>query len=312
LKDEKKQHEWVFGPVPSRRLGRSLGVDLVPFKTCTFDCIYCQLGPTTCKSAEIKEWVPTLAVIDNVKQVLPRTSPDYVTISGSGEPTLHSGLAEIIQAIKSYTDIPIALLTNGSLFWKPEVRDAALMADLVIPSLDAGTESDFLDVNRPHESLRLEMVIDGLLSFSEEYMGRVWLEVFLLEGINTGENGLSNMIHVADRMKPEKIQLNTVSRPPCEAYAKPVSREHIVSIGDRFGKTCEVIADFQLVHELPEFTAKREDVLTLLRHRPCTINGIGAGLGIHVNEATKYVQELLERNEIKTIEQSGEKYYVPV
>jgi len=312
LKDESKQHEWVFGPVPSRRLGRSLGVDLVPFKTCTFDCIYCQLGLTTCKTVEMKEWAPTQKIIENVRRALPETSPDYVTVSGSGEPTLHSKLADIIEAIKSITDIPVALLTNGSLFWRPDVRDAALMADLVIPSLDAGTEKDFLEVNRPHESLSLEMVIDGLLSFSGIFKGRVWLEIFLLEGINMGEPGIAKMIEVTNKMKPERIQLNTVSRPPCEAHAKPVSKERMESVANRFGPNCEVIADFQHVHALPEFSAKRDDVLVLLKHRPCTMSGIAAGLGIHVNEATKYVQELLERNEIKTTKQSGEKYYVPV
>ncbi len=311
MSQAERQAKRVFGPVPSRRLGRSLGVDLVPFKTCTFDCIYCQLGPTTCKTSLIKEWVPTTEVIDDVRDVLPRTSPDYVTISGSGEPTLHSGLGEIIDAIKSLTDTPVALLTNGSIFWKPDVRAAASMVDLVIPSLDAGTEDGFRKVNRPHESLSLAQVVDGLNVFCREFTGEVWLEVFLVDGVNANEVEVPEMVRLVEGMNPDKVQLNTVSRPPCESFARPVPKDELSSYAERFGPNCEVIADFQGVHELAEFTARRDDVLVLLKHRPCTIEGIAAGLGIHVNEVVKYVEELLDRKEIVAAEQSGEVYYTP-
>jgi len=164
----------VFGPVPSRRLGRSLGVDLVPYKTCTFDCIYCQLGCTTDKTIDRREWVPLGDLLEDVKAALVR-EPDYVTLSGSGEPTLYARLGELIAGIRSMTSVPVAVLTNGSLFWKPEVRKELLQADLVVPSLDAGTERSYLQVNRPHSEVTFERLIEGLEAFGREYAGQLWL-----------------------------------------------------------------------------------------------------------------------------------------
>ncbi len=307
-----KDRKYVFGPVPSRRLGRSLGVDLVPFKTCTYNCIYCQLGPTTCRTLERREWVPTDDILEQVKDALETTSPDYVTISGSGEPTLHTELGRIIDGIKSVTDIPLALLTNGSLLWMPEVRDAVGPVDLVIPSLDAGTDEGFRRVNRPVDGLSFEQVIDGLVSFREYFHREVWLEIFLLAGLTACENEVAKMIDLAERMYFDRVQLNTVSRPPCEDYAYPVPEAQMLRYAARFGTNAEIIADFCHTHDLSEFAAKREDVLNMLRHRPCTVDGIAGGLGIHVNEAVKYIQELLERNEIATTELDGKMYYVPV
>ena len=153
---------YVFGPVPSRRLGRSLGVDLVPFKTCSFDCLYCQLGKTTCRTIERREWAPLDEVIEQVKEKL-SAKPDYITLSGSGEPTLYSRLDEAIDRIKRLTDTPVAVLTNGSLLWMDEVQRQLAAADLVMPSLDAGDETTFQLVNRPHESLHFEQVLSGLI-----------------------------------------------------------------------------------------------------------------------------------------------------
>ncbi|MGD2175646.1 MAG: radical SAM protein, partial [Candidatus Brocadiaceae bacterium] len=157
----------VFGPVPSRRLGRSLGIDLVPFKTCSYDCIYCQLGRTTLKTTERREWVPLDLVLEEVEEKL-NSEPDYITLSGSGEPTLFSRLGELIGHIKNITDIPVAVLTNGSLLWRKTVRDNLQEADLVIPSLDAGNESMFRYVNRPAPQLSFYEVAEGLITFRRE------------------------------------------------------------------------------------------------------------------------------------------------
>ena len=170
---------YVFGPVPSRRLGRSLGVDLVPLKTCSYDCIYCQLGRTTCKTIERKEWVPLDAVLNELEGKL-STRPDYITLSGSGEPTLYSRLDEVIERIKSITDIPVAVLTNGSLLWQEDVQQQLAAADLVMPSLDAGDPATFHLVNRPHEALTFEKMLSGLIAFRQHFHGRYWLEVLLL------------------------------------------------------------------------------------------------------------------------------------
>jgi wyosine [tRNA(Phe)-imidazoG37] synthetase (radical SAM superfamily) len=199
---------YVFGPVPSRRLGRSLGVDVVPFKTCTYDCIYCQLGRTTCKTIERKEWVPLESVLDEVNAKL-STRPDYITLSGSGEPTLFSPLGELIDGIKRMTSVPIALLTNGSLLWQADVRGAVQDVDLLIPSLDAADEGMFRRVNRPHEAVSFDRLIDGLVASREACRGQYWLEVLLLAGYTGTEGEVNKLAQYASRIKPDRIQLNT-------------------------------------------------------------------------------------------------------
>jgi len=184
----------VYGPVFSRRLGHSLGLDLVPLKVCSYDCLYCQLGRTTELTADRREYVRAKTIVAEVESLhAGGVRPDYITVSGSGEPTLHSGLGKIIRRIKEVTSIPVAVLTNGSLLWRPEVRRAVGRADLVLPSLDAGDERMFRRINRPHPSLTFETMLTGLQGFVTEYPGEVWLEVFLTNGIN------------ADRGHVEKI-----------------------------------------------------------------------------------------------------------
>jgi len=300
----------VFGPVPSRRLGRSLGVDLVPFKTCTYDCVYCQLGRTTCKTVERKEWVPFDAVVAQVREKL-AAAPDYITLSGSGEPTLYSRLGELIASIKSMTKTPVAVLTNGSLLWKEEVRQGLADADLVVPSLDAGDERLFQEVNRPHSSIEFERMVEGLVEFRKTFRGACWLEVFLLGGMTATLSEVDKIAEIVERMRPDRVQLNTVTRPPAEDFALPVSHEDMERFAARLGDRAEVIADFRAVHAKSEFTAKREDVLDTLRRRPCTVDDIAEGLAMHANEAIKYVTELLERGDI-VAETTGDRTYYKI
>ena len=289
--------KYTYGPVPSRRLGRSLGVDLIPFKICSYDCIYCQLGRTTNKTIELKEYFPIDEILRDVKQRLTEISrPDYITLAGSGEPTLHSGIDEIIRRIKEITDIPVAVLTNGSLFWMDKVRESVLGADLIIPSLDAGDEKTFRHVNRPHRDISFEKMVDGLCSLRKSYSGQIWLEVFLINGITANEEEILKIKACVDRIVPEYVQLNTAVRTPVESFVDRVTEEKMEEIAGIFGSSCEIIADYSGVHNLDEFTASREDVLELLKRRPCTIEDISAGLNIHRNETIKYVEELLDKN----------------
>jgi wyosine [tRNA(Phe)-imidazoG37] synthetase (radical SAM superfamily) len=298
----------VFGPVPSRRLGRSLGVDLVPFKTCTYDCIYCQLGRTTRKTVERREWFPLDEVLDEVESSLAST-PDYITLSGSGEPALYSRIGELIAGIKRMTEVPVAVLTNGSLLTDAEGRAGLASADLVIPSLDAGDAAAFRYVNRPHRDIDFDAMVEGLVALRREHPGPLWLEVFLLGGVTAMPAEVAKIAEIAGRIDPDRVQLNTVTRPPAESYAYPVPREEMERLASTFGERAEVIADYRGTHQRPEFAARREDVLDLLRRRPCTTGDIANGLGVHRNEVVKHIEELMARGALATEDSNGEVYY---
>lgn len=303
-----KKGNYIFGPVPSRRLGRSLGVDLVPFKTCSYDCVYCQLGRTTNKTTERKEWVPLKDVIGQLKDHL-NSKPDYITLSGSGEPTLFSRLDELIFKIKEITDIPVAVLTNGSLLWLPEVRYALKNADMVVPSLDAGSNHIFQYVNRPHPDITFSKMLQGLVDFRKAYRGQYWLEVFLLAGVTTPDAEINRLKTCIDAIQPDLVQVNTVTRPPTEDFAEPVPKKQLEVIAAQLYEKAEVIADYRDVHKEKDFTARREDILTLLQRRPCSIEDIAAGLGLHRNEVVKYIEELSAEGKIEARPQNQRLYY---
>jgi wyosine [tRNA(Phe)-imidazoG37] synthetase (radical SAM superfamily) len=306
INNKKRKH--IFGPVPSRRLGRSLGIDLVPFKTCSYDCIYCQLGRTTNKTLERKEWVPLQDVIYQLKDHL-QSKPDYITLSGSGEPTLFSRLDELILVIKEITNIPVAMLTNGSLLWLPEVRNALKFVDVVAPSLDAGSSQIFQYVNRPHPDITFSKMIQGLVDFRKAYSGRYWLEIFLLAGVTTPEAEINRLKTCIAAIQPDLVQVNTVTRPPAENFAEPVPKKQLEAITAQLYERAEVIADYKDVHKEKDFTARREDILTLLQRRPCSIEDIAAGLNLHRNEVVKYIEELSAESKVEAKPQNQQLYY---
>jgi wyosine [tRNA(Phe)-imidazoG37] synthetase (radical SAM superfamily) len=303
---------YLYGPVPSRRLGRSLGVDLVPLKTCTYDCIYCQLGRTTNKTTEQKEYAPIEEILVELERRLALGPvPDYVSLAGSGEPTLNSRIGELIGRIKKLTDIPVAVLTNGSLLWMRSVRDALMEADLVLPSLDAGDERLFRHVNRPHKDINFEQMTEGLITFRERFHKPVWLEVFLLAGITGIVPEARKIAAIADRIRPDRVQLNTVSRPPAEEFACQVSADRLKSLAPLFSGKTEVIGEGG-VGDTGSSTANSvndEDILALLSRRPCTVQDVAVGLGLHINEATKRLPALCERGVVIALRNNKDVFY---
>jgi wyosine [tRNA(Phe)-imidazoG37] synthetase (radical SAM superfamily) len=299
---------YVFGPVPSRRLGRSLGVDVVPFKTCSYDCIYCQLGWTTSKTVERKAWVPLDEVLEQLKDKL-SSQPDYITLSGSGEPTLFSQMGELIDGIKALTDVPVAVLTNGSLLWREDVQNELMRADLVVPSLDAGSEAMFDAVNRPHEDISFDKMLGGLIEFRRAFTGQYWLENFLLGGYTADASELADLAGSVGRIQPDRVQLNTVTRPPAENFAVGVPRARMDEFARLFTPCGEVIADYHNVHEQKDFTASQAEVLNMLRRRPCSIQDIAGGLGMHQNEVVKYTEELMAQGKIVYTLTGGRLFY---
>jgi wyosine [tRNA(Phe)-imidazoG37] synthetase (radical SAM superfamily) len=306
----KEHFKYLFGPVPSRRLGRSLGVDLVPLKACTLDCIYCQVGATTDKRIEREEFVPLEEVLTELRRwVSEGRSADYVTVSGSGEPTLYSRLGELILGVKEITDIPVAVITNGTTFVDPVVRADCAFADLVVPSLDAGDPRMFVRVNRPHESLDFDAIVEGLVRFRQEYRGQIWLEVFLIAGINALEPDVKRIAEIARRIHPDKVQLNTVARPPAERFAVAVAREKLEEFCDLFTPRAEIIASYGEGHRQSAGTAHKDEVLAMIRRHPCTADDVASGLRIHRNEALKYLQELLQEGALQTELRDNRLYY---
>jgi len=305
-----KPGKYVFGPVPSRRLGRSLGIDLVPYKICTFDCIYCQLGGTTMKTIERKEYVPVEDILSEIDSKMSRgPMPDYITLSGSGEPTLHSNIGNIVSAIKKRCTIPLAVLTNGSLLWDEEVRASLLGADLVLPSLDAGDEQIFQYVNRPHKELAFKRITGGMETFRKEYRGQIWLEVFLLGGVSAFESEVKKFARIIKRISPDRVQLNTVSRPPAEDFAFGIPPEQMHRLASSFGERAEIIAEFQC-----QFTDKAkqtgdDDILRLLSRRPCTLRDISEGLCVHSGEILKRIENLMVRDDVSATRLNGEIFY---
>lgn len=305
-----KETRYIYGPVPSRRLGRSLGVDLVPYKVCTYDCIYCQLGRTTNKTVERREWVPTNEVLVQVKDAL-TSEPDYITLSGSGEPTLHIETGRLIHAIKGMTDIPVAVITNGSLLWQRDVQDALLDADLVVPSLDAESEEIFRYVNRPHADIHFNPMADGLKEFRQRFRGRYWLEVFLLHGVTTVEERIKSLAKCIRQIAPDKIHLNTVSRPPAENYAEAVPRRRLEQIAHELSERAEVIAAYPHDKRTDGFKSDVGAIMNLLTRRPCSVKDIASGLGIAPNEAAKQVDRLIYEGKVKTVRHHGVLYCEP-
>lgn len=299
-------HKYLFGPVPSRRLGRSLGVDIVPFKVCTLDCVYCQLGRTSKKSIRRRDYVPVEEVLAELRARLDDgVQADFVTISGSGEPTLNSRLGEIIEGMKKITDIPVALLTNGTLLYRPGVRADCAKAGLVLPSLDAGDEETFQRVNRPHKDISIEKLISGLCAFRKEFGGQIWLEVFLVEGMNTSPEQIAGIKEAVERIGPDRIQLNTAMRPTAEADVKKLDAGRLQAIAKELGEKCGIVAGVLTAPAAKHMEAKGEQLLSVLKRRPCTLNDICSGLGMAHNEALKYITLLQQQGVVDSERRDG-------
>jgi wyosine [tRNA(Phe)-imidazoG37] synthetase (radical SAM superfamily) len=309
------EKKYLYGPVPSRRLGLSLGIDIVPLKVCTLDCVYCQLGKTAETAIERKEYLPIEPILAELNEVLAGgLQADYITIAGSGEPTLNSRLGELIDTIRKVTNIPIAVLTNGTLLYREDVRADCAKADVVMPSLDAGDGQTFQRINRPHGIISIENLISGLCAFRKEFAGQIWLEIFFVEGVNTGAEQIARIKDAIELINPDKVHLNTAVRPTADPNIVRLSADKLQDIASGLGPKCEVVADFSPAHrcKLKESNSenisnsysainrKTEALLSMLKRRPCSLNDICAGLGINRNEATKYISDLQHRGVIQS------------
>jgi wyosine [tRNA(Phe)-imidazoG37] synthetase (radical SAM superfamily) len=297
-----KSYLHLYGPVPSRRLGRSLGIDLVPHKICTYDCIYCQIGDTTEKTLVRKEYVPVREIIEEVERFLKEGAPsvDHLSLSGSGEPTLHSQIRSVIEGIKEITSIPVAVITNGSLLSEEEVRQDLLRADIVLPSLDAVSSDVFMRINRPRPGFSVEKVIEGLVEFRKVYKGQIWLEILFCKGINDGKEELLRMKKVVDRIQPDLIHLNTVVRPPFEKWVVPLGQKEMEEIRAFFGKSASIISEFDRHPSMVLEMNIKEEILKILKRRPLSLSDLSKGMGIPQNELDRHIKPLVEEGKIQS------------
>ncbi len=317
----------IFGPVNSRRLGRSLGIDLFSHKICNLNCIYCEIGPTEVLTCGRDEYVATRKIIGEIDQYFSDSDRlseiDVVTITACGEPTLHAGFGEIVAHLKEKTGKPIAVLTNGTTLSDIEIRAELSLADVVIPSLDSGREKSFRKIDRPAACLDFAKISKGLIAFSHEFHGKLWLEVLFTEGINDSDEDLVELQKIIEQMRLDRIQLNTVVRPPLESFARPVSESKMREIADYFktrnpGVAIDILAGGAPSEDKDGTGALKmssenliAEIIQMLRRRPCTaadINKIFHCGGLEKVE--RYLAPLVHSGEIHTSIHDGRTYYL--
>lgn len=298
-------YKQLFGPVPSRRLGMSLGIDLIPKKVCSLNCVYCEVGETTKLTPDRMEYVKYDNVIAELEQFMSnKPKIDYITFSGSGEPTLNSRLGDVMNFIKkNYPDVKTAVLTNGTLLSDRKTRSELLQADVILPSLDAASQAVFEKIDRPCPQLKIETYIQGLIDLRKEYKGNIWLEIFLLKGFNDHKGELDLLKKAILKINPDSIQLNTLDRPGTVAGLIPLSKNELQGIVDYWNlPRVEIIASPPERTTIESYSGDTETaIIETIARRPCTLDDLHRFLGIHINEINKYLGTLEANDKIKTV-----------
>lgn len=304
------KYKYIYGPIPSRRLGFSLGVDIIPFKNCSFNCIYCQVGKTTNVTITRQSYTPIDDILNEVRDILQQNVElDFITLSGAGEPTLHSQLGILLNKIRKLTSKPIAVLTNASLIHQHDVQIDLQTASVVAPTLCTTSQSLFRKINRSHPAVTIDLIINGLIKFREHYAGNIWLELMFVKGFNDSEEEVTNLKGVIDKIRPDRIHINTVVRPPSEKYASPLSSQELENIKRMINSNAEVIVSVNK-KDAPRVEGKiPERILNILKRRPITIEDISAITGINQHELSDHMRLLVDSERVKITEHDGETYY---
>ena len=297
-------YKYLFGPVPSRRLGMSLGIDLIPKKVCSLDCVYCEVGKTTKLTTDRLEYVKYDKVIVELKDFMSdNPKVDYITFSGSGEPTLNSRIGDALNFIKeNYPDVKTAVLTNGTLLSDKSLRKELLKADVILPSLDASGQDAFEKINRPAPGILIQDYIQGIINLRKEYKGKIWLEVLFLKGYNDSEDELIRLKEAIEKIKPDSVQLNTLDRPGTVEGLIPLSKDELQHIVDFLEfDNVEIIASQLQRTNISSYRGDVESaILETIARRPCTLDDLHRLLGIHINEINKYLGTLETEGKIVT------------
>jgi len=311
------KYKHLFGPVVSRRLGLSLGVDLVPYKYCSLNCVYCEVSRTTHLTMKRREFFYPEDITNELDSFLTdKPKLDYITFSGAGEPTLNSSLGEIIKYIKSrYPQYKLALITNSSLLNDPEVCHEILPCDLLLPSLDAVSEEVFDKLNRPYKKLSAQDIVIGLEALRKVYTGLIWLEIFIVPGLNDGLQELELLKSAVTRIRPDRVQLNSLDRPASEEWVQPAAYKGLeeirVFLQEGIDFPVEIIAK---TSQPSLITVSEQDTLAeltgLIKEDEYTKKELAKALHIHVNEVSKLLQFLSSQDRITARRKRKGVYYL--
>jgi wyosine [tRNA(Phe)-imidazoG37] synthetase (radical SAM superfamily) len=304
---------FVFGPLPSRRLGQSLGVDPLPLKICNWNCIYCQLGRTTPLSNERREYFPRASILAEVRAALAGQKPgavDWVTFVGSGETTLHAGLGWLVRQVKTLTDIPVAVITNGSLLHLAEVREELSAADAVMPSLDAGNDALYRRINRPWPALSYDLLLEGLTAFRREYRGKLWIEVMLMHGVNDSEEDLQDIAAALARIQPDQVHISLPSRPPAELSVQPAEEERLKRAAVLLGARAQVVRAASGAFDLSGYDNAAEAVIAIISRHPMREEDLRLTLERwSPGQVDKALAELSAGGKAQVVERYGERFW---
>jgi wyosine [tRNA(Phe)-imidazoG37] synthetase (radical SAM superfamily) len=291
--------KYIYGPVPSRRLGQSLGIDTIPLKTCNWNCVYCQLGRTVPLSNHRKEYYPSEEILVEVETALASHQPgeiDWVTFVGSGEPTLHSNIGWLIHEVKSLTDLPVAVITNGSLLYLQDVRRDLASVDVVMPTLDAGTAELYRKLNRPHPEVTFERLVNGLAAFRQEYSGKLWVEVMLVQGLNDTKSALWEIAASLRRIQPDEVHINLPTRPPAEIWVQPSDEEGLMRARAILGDIATVVHPAEGTFDLSGFDTVVEAIIAIITRHPMRQEELERTLAYHKPGRVREALAELEAN----------------
>ncbi len=306
------KYKHVYGPVPSRRLGVSLGIDPIPLKVCSFNCVYCEVAKTTLLTTKRKEYVPADEILSEVKNFLSDyngPSIDYITFSGSGEPTLNSKIGYMIKEIKKMTDIPVAVLTNSTLLYRTDVREEIENADLIKCTLDAADNKYLKRVNQPAADVDIKNIINGIKALRKEYKGKIYIEVMIVKGVNDTDDNYAELRKVLKDLGADRIQINTVVRPPAFGFAKPLSDEELRHALEIINNGAEIIKPFNRKTNKAYRKDLEQSIINSIKIRPQTIDDMEESFGVHRDEILKYLELLEKEGKVIEILLRGKKFY---
>ncbi len=299
----------VFGPVKSRRLGLSLGVELVPKKVCSMDCVYCEVGRTSLFTLKRSLYIPFESIREELSQASKKCQYDVVTLTGSGEPTLNTCFREVVRFVKKELKAPLAVLTNSSLLEDEDVFEALCEADFVLASLDAADDEVLRRVNRPAKGISVKNLVSGLKKLRAYAKGRLWLEVLLVKGINDHPLHLKTLRRAIEEITPHRVQLNTVVRPPAEPFAKALTQAELREAAEVLGRNCEVITQRRAPKTKGEKVSER-DILEYLKRRPSTPEELSSSFGVNIFKVEEILSRLLKESKVKTREFNQVTYFL--